>query len=108
MHATTAVTQTLTCNIGDVTQAVEVTWQESDGEDITGSESGYTITRGTVDGSNVQVSTLTIRSATLHTLDTSSPLTWRCAARSTLYPDSEISSYSNVVVIFLTFGEFLT
>ena len=104
MDATTAVDQTLTCNIGDVTQAVDVTWKNNDGEDITDGVGGYTITKGTVDGSNVQTSTLKIAAATLDTLDTSSPLTWKCAARSTLYPDSEKSTDSNVIVTFLTFG----
>ena len=30
MKATTAVGQTLTCNIGDVKQAVDVTWKDKD------------------------------------------------------------------------------
>ena len=107
MGATTAVDQTLTCNIGDVTQAVDVTWKDNDGEDITDGVGGYSITKGTVDGSNVQTSTLNIAAATLGTLDTSSPLTWKCAARSTLYPDSEKSTDSNVIVTFLTFGMFV-
>ena len=104
MKATTAVDQTLTCNIGDVTQAVNVTWKDKDGADITHNQGGYTINKGTVNGSNVQVSTLTIAAATLGALDTSSPLTWKCAAKSTLYPDSEKSTYSDVVVTFLTLG----
>ena len=105
MNATTAVDQTLTCNIGDVTQAVDVIWKNNDGEDITDGVGGYTITKGTVDGSNVQTSTLKITAATLDTLDTSSPLTWKCAARSTLYLDSEKSTDFNVIVTFLTFGK---
>ena len=104
MKATTAVDQTLTCNIGDVTQAVDVTWKDQDGGDITHNQGGYTINKGTVNGSNVQVSTLTIAAATLGALDTSSPLTWKCAARSKLYPDSEKSTDFNVIVTFLTFG----
>ena len=104
MDATTAVDQTLTCNIGDVTQAVHVTWKNNDDEDITDGVGGYTITKGTVDGSNVQTSTLKIAATTLDTLDTSSPLTWKCAARSMLYPDSEKSTDFNVIVTFLTFG----
>ena len=105
MKATTAVDQTLTCNIGDVTQAVEVSWKDHDGNDIADGVGGYTISKGTVDGSNVQVSTLTIAAATLGALDTSSSLIWKCAAKSTLYPDSEKSTYSDVVVTFLMFGE---
>ena len=104
MNATTAVDQTLTCNIGDVTQAVDVTWKDNDVKDITHNQGWYTINEGTVNGSNVQVSTLTIAAATLGALDTSSPLTWKCAAKSTLYPDSENSTYSDMVVTFLQFG----
>ena len=104
MKATTAVDQTLTCNIGDVTQAVDVTWKDKDDKDITHNQGGYTINKGTVDGSNVQVSILTISAAKLGALDTSSPLTWKCAAKSTLYPHSEKSTYSDVVVTFLIYG----
>ena len=107
MKATTAVDQTFTCNIRDVTQAVDVTWKDETGGDITHNQGGYTINKGTVNGSNVQKSTLTITAATLGALDTSSPLTWKCAASSTLYPDSEKSTYYDVVVTFLTFGNFL-
>ena len=106
MDATIAVDQTLTCNIEEVTKAVDVTWKDKDGGDITHHQGGYTINKGTVDSStNVQVSTLTIAAATLSELDTTSPLTWKCAAKSTLYPDSEKSAESNVVVTFLTFGK---
>ena len=107
MDATTAVAQTLTCNIGGVTQAVDVTWMNNAGVEITNGEGGYTITKGTVGSNNIQASTLTIAAATLTALDTSSPLTWKCAAKSTLYPDSEKSIYSDVVVTFLNFGTFL-
>ena len=106
MDATTAVDQTLTCNIGDVTQAVDVTWKNNADGDITSGAGGYTITKGTVDGNNVQESTLTITAATLGALTTSSPLTWKCAAKSTLYSDSAKSTDSNVVVTFLTYGKF--
>ena len=108
MDATTAVDQTLTCNIGDVTQAVDVTWKNNADGDVTSGAGGYTITKGTVDENYIQASTLTITAATLGGLaDTSSPLTWKCAAKSTLYPNSVKSVYSNVVVTFLTFGKFL-
>ena len=98
MDATTSVDQTLTCNIGDVTQAVDVTWKDKDDGDIADGAGGYTVTNGTVDGSYVQASTLTIAAATLGALaDTSAPLTWKCAAKSTLYPDSEKSTDSDAV-----------
>ena len=105
MKATTAVDQTLTCNIRDVTQAVDVTWKDKDGVDITHNQGGYTINKGTVNGSNVQVSTLTIAATKLGALDTSSPLTWKCAAKSTLYPNSGKFTYSDVVVTFLKLGK---
>ena len=105
MNATTAVDQTLTCNIGDVTQAVDVTWKDKDGGDITHNQGGYTINKGTGNGSNIQVSTLTIAATKLGALDTSAPLTWKCAVKSTLYPDSGKSTYSDLVVSFLQFGK---
>ena len=108
MDATTAVAQTLTCNIGDVTQAVDVSWKDSAGNTITDGQGGYTITKGTVDDNNVQKSTLTVSAGTLGALsNTASPLTWKCAAKSTLYADSEISSYLDVVVTFLSYGTYL-
>ena len=107
MDATDDVAQTLICNIWDVTQAVEVSWKTPSDEDITDGAGGYTVTQGSVDsGANVQKSTLTITSDTLKSLDTSSPLTWKCAAKSTLYSDSEQSTFKIVVVTFLTFGKF--
>ena len=106
MYATKDVTQTLTCNIWEVTQAVEVSWNTPSGEDILDGAGGYTVTQGSdAAGTNVQRSTLTITSDTLKSLDTSSPLTWRCAAKSTLYSDSVQSFFKAVVVTFLTFGK---
>ena len=106
MDATDQVAQTLTCNIGMVTQAVEVSWKDTSDVDIDNG-GDYTITQGTVDpGTNIQESTLTISATKLQSLTTTSPLTWKCAAKSTLYTTSEQSEFQNVVVTFLTFGEF--
>ena len=104
MDATDDIAQTLTCNIGEVTQAVTVSWKNPPGGDITDSVGGYTVTQGSV-LSNVQKSTLTITSDTLKSLDTTSPLTWTCAAKSTEYSESEQSSFQDVVVTFLTYSK---
>ena len=106
MDATDDIAQTLTCNIGEVTQAVTVSWKDTTGADITnGGE--YTITQGTVDsGTNIQESTLTISSTKLQSLTTTSSLTWKCAATSGQYSDSGQSVFQDVVVTFLTFSEF--
>ena len=109
MDATILVDQTLTCNIGSLTKAVDVSWKNNAGGEVKNGEGGYTVTQGTVDEKNNQKSTLTIAAATLGALsDTSKPLTWKCAAKSTLYPDSEMSAYSDVVVTFLKYGQFLS
>ena len=108
MDATTAVDQTLTCNIGSVTQAVDVSWKNNADGEVKDGEGGYTVTKGTVDESNNQKSTLTIAAATLGAIsDTSKPLTWKCAAKSTLYPDSELSTYSDVVVTFHDYSKLI-
>ena len=104
MDATDDIAQTLTCNIGEVTQAVTVSWKNPSGGDVTDGVGGYTVTQGSV-VSNVQKSTLTITSATLKSLDTTSPLTWTCAAKSTEYSDSEQSVFQDVVVSFLTYSK---
>ena len=106
MDATTAVAQTLTCDIGDVTQAVDVSWKKSDGSDVVNGQDGYTVNMESVVGT-VQKSTLVIDANTLKALtDTSTPLTWKCAAKSTQYPDdSEKSSDQDVVVTFHDYGK---
>ena len=90
-----------------MSQAVEVSWKTPSNADITDGVGGYTVTQGSVLGeTNEQKSTLTITSATLKSLDTTSPLTWKCAAKSTLYTESEQSSFQDLVVTFLAFGKF--
>ena len=107
MHATDDVAQTLTCNIGDLTQAVTVSWKDTADVDITDG-GDYTITQGTVDsGTNKQESTLTISSTKLQSLTTTSPLTWKCAAKSVQYPGSEVSAFQNVVVTFVDLREYI-
>ena len=106
MKATTSVAQTLTCNIGDVTEAVEVSWKNSAGVDIATDAAGHTFTKGSVE-SNIQKSTLTIGATQLQALTTTSALTWKCAAKSTVYGDSAISTFQDVVVNFLTYGKFV-
>ena len=101
--ATTAINQTFTCNIRNLSEAVHVTWKDNENITIEDTE-GYTIRQGIVDNNNVQTSTLTISAAKLGALDTSSPLTWKCAAQSLRFPDSERSADSHIVVTFLTLG----
>ena len=107
MDATEDIAQTLTCNIGEITQAVEVSWKTPSGADITDGNGGYTVTQGSV-VSNVQKSTLAITSETLKAGLTagSSSLTWKCAAKSTEYSDSEQSVFQDLVVTFLTYSKF--
>ena len=91
-----------------MTQAVDVSWKDSTGVDITPATSGYTITKGSVDeATKIQKSTLTISAATLQALEPAGPLTWKCAAKSTAYGGSPISTFEDLVVTFLKFGRFL-
>ena len=105
LDATTSVAQTLTCNIHDLTAAVDVKWKDKDGGDISDTQEGYRVTKGTVNQKNVQESTLTISPAQLQKLDTSSPVTYQCSAKSSQYPQSKESPYQNLVVTFHDFGE---
>ena len=105
MKATTAVAQTLTCKIGDVTEAVDVTWKDKDDNLIKHGQEGYVVTNGTVDESDVQVSTLTIEPSILSNVNNTLPVTWKCSAKSTLFPDSSTSPDQNVVVTFLALGK---
>ena len=98
----------MTCNIGDVTQAVDVSWKDSAGGPIAAETEGYSIVKGSVDPSTkIQKSTLTIEADTLKALTTTSPLTWKCAAKSEAHANSAISAFEDVVVTFLTFGMFV-
>jgi len=108
MKATDSVDQTLVCDIGDLTEAVTVSWSQG-GVPIIDSQGGYTITQGTVDGgTKIQASSLTIAAATLQALDTSSgSVVWKCAAKSGEFPESEQSEFKDLTVTFLTFGLFL-
>ena len=103
--ATSAVEQTLSCKVGDVLDAVYFTWMDTDDNEIGDLTEGYTINQGTVNGNNQQTSTLTISAARLGALDTSSPLTWKCAAQSLQFPESAKSADSEVVVTFLVLGK---
>ena len=105
MKSTYHVAQTLTCNIGDVDNAVEVSWQDKDNKLLTNGQGGYSISQGSVSKDKHQISTLTITADTLKDLDRES--TWKCAARSTEYPDSEQSPFQDLEVIFLTLGKSL-
>ena len=105
MKATTAVAQTLTCIIGDVTEAVVITWKEKDDNPIRDGQEGYDIKNKRVNKRNVQVTTLTIEPSVLANEDTTLPGVWKCSAKSTQYPDSDTSPDQNVVVTFLNFGK---
>ena len=105
MKATTAVAQTLTCIIGDVTEAVVITWKEKDDNPIRDGQEGYDIKNKRVNNRNVQVTTLTIEPSILVNEDKTIPGAWKCSAKSTLYPDSDTSPDQNVVVTFLNFGK---
>ncbi|XP_063687822.1 uncharacterized protein LOC134821085 [Bolinopsis microptera] len=106
--ATTAVAQTLTCEIGDVVTDVTVSWKDNSGAAITSGSGGYTIAQGTaVSGTKIQTSTLTIDVTTLTSVAAAAgvnPVTYQCAAESKEYPDSATSTFKDIVVDFLTFG----
>ena len=105
VKATTAVTQTLTCNIGDVVKDVTVSWKDKDGGAITSGQGGYTIVQGSADaGTKFQKSTLKITAGKLATLGVTEA-TFKCAAKSKEYADSAKSEDQDVVVTFLKFGE---
>ena len=103
MMVTSELAQTLTCNIGDVTKAVTVSWKDKDGSLITNEQAGYTIHPGTVFPSNIQEATLTISPDILGNLG--SQVTYTCAAKSTKYPESAISADQNAVVAILTLSK---
>ena len=65
----------------------------------------YGIDNGTPDGSGTQLAQLTIKTVKLESnFASQSSFTYKCSVKSTLYPDSPISSDVNVEAIVLTLG----
>ena len=106
MRATRNSSLTLTCNIGDATlnKAVHVSWKDEDDAAIEDGEDGCNVTQGSVGEDKVQESTLSITTESLKHLNTEFPVTWKCAARSTQFPNSEQSPFQDVVVTFYDLG----
>ena len=91
---TTDSDQTLTCTISDLDQshAVEVTWKDPEGNDVSkidNSDTFYTIIKGTVNESGIQETQLTIKQVKMETY--SSSFTYKCSVKSSQYPDSPAS-----------------
>ena len=97
----------MTCTIGGLTAsgtAATVVWKDPLDKTVSEDED-YDIYNGTPDSSGTQSAELTIKKAKL-TSDfvDQSTFTYKCSVKSTLYPDSPISSDVNVEVTVLKFG----
>ena len=97
----------MTCAIGGLTAsgtAATVVWKDPDDKMVTDNDD-YDIDNGTPDGSGTQSAQLTIKKAkvTADYVDQSS-VTYKCSVKSTLYPDSPISSDVNVEANVLKLG----
>ena len=108
MHARLTLhgARSLTCKISGVTDPVEVIWADMDWNDITDGEGGYTISQGSVNENQVQEATLTISTGSLLNATDyhGDNLFYRCAAKSTKYPESPPSSFTLVDAQLLHFG----
>ena len=97
----------MTCTIGGLTAngtAATVVWKDPDDKTVS-DDDDYDIDNGTPDGSGTQSAELTIKTAKL-TSDfvDQSTFTYKCSVKSTLYPDSPISSDVNVEANVLKLG----
>ena len=97
----------MTCTIGGLTAngtAATVVWKDPDDKTVT-DDDDYDINNRTPDSNGTQSAELTIKAAKL-SLDfvDQSTFTYKCSVKSTLYPDSPISSDVNVEVTVLKFG----
>ena len=84
--------------------AATVVWKDPFDETVT-DDDDYNIDNGTPDGSGTQSAELTIKTAKL-TSDFAgqSSITYKCSVKSTLYPDSPISSDVKVPANVLKLG----
>ncbi|XP_063683571.1 uncharacterized protein LOC134818085 [Bolinopsis microptera] len=102
---TTAVDQTLTCNIGGLDNSgspATVTWKDSAGQEVVRPDTtNYGWNQGTVDSSGNQAAELTIKTAKLHGFSSPSSVTYKCSVKSSQYTDSPASEYVDVVANIL-------
>lgn len=103
---TTAVAQTLTCEIGDVDDgnAVAVTWKMTSEGAALAEGDDYTVDQGSV-VEGVQKSFLTIKAGKMATFADQDSFTYLCSAQSSQYSTSPASRDFDVVANVLTFGK---
>ena len=98
----TASDQTITCAMTGLSQTASVSWTDPGGATISDGDN-YDVVEGTESG-GTQESTLTIKTAKLQTLGTTS--TFTCDVTSGEYTDSEAAS-NTMTLTTLTFGRFI-
>ena len=100
----------MTCTIGGLTAggtAATVVWKDPLDNTVT-DDDHYDIKNGTPDISGTQLAELTIKTAKLSSdFSSQSSFTYKCSVKSTLYPDSPISSDVNVEANVLKLGNIL-
>ena len=107
---TTAVEQTLTCEIGGLESGhpVTVVWKDSDGAVVSDMDAtNYSLSQGTVDGSGNQVAVLTIKTPKLSSFASQMSFTYKCSVTSSQYPGSPASNEVDVIANVLRLGRLL-
>ena len=103
---TTAVEQTLTCEIGglDSGHPVTVVWKDPDGAVVFNTDTtNYSLYPGTVVGGN-QAAVLTIKPPKLLSYKNKATFTYKCSVTSSQYSDSSASSEVDVIANVLKLG----
>ena len=106
---TTAVEQTLICEIGglDSGHPVTVVWKDPDGAVVLDMDTtNYSLSQGTVDGSGNQVAVLTIKTPKLSSFADQMSFTYKCSVTSSQYSDSPASSEIDVIANIVKLGGF--
>ena len=103
---TKSIDQTFTCEIGELTKPVLVTWWNYIHNYITDDTDGYTVNQGTVDKNGVQTATMKVTAEQLESVvDRWGTFTvWACEVQSTLFPESNIE-WAEFEVQFPNFGK---
>ena len=105
---TTAVDQTLTCHISELDASgspVTVTWTDPDGIVVQESDTtNYGLDQGIVNSDGIQLALLTIKTPKLVEFAEVGSFTYKCSAKSSLYPDSPTSAEQNLRAYVLKLG----
>ena len=98
----TATTQSITCSLSGLSASADIVWIDPQNANIPISGADYSVNTGSVSSGN-QESVLVIQPSILQSMVGNT--TYKCQAKSTLYPDNSPNVIKEVVLTTLIFGK---